>query len=201
MKITILFLVTTLFASAAISAEIDRVAAALPGTEAHFTQRFTPKGFKKAQIESGTVVFGALPKMRWSYLSPEQKVFVFDGTNSWLYIASDKQVTKKTLYERERNDLPFLLIGDPAARDRHFVVHETTRGGTVLTTLQPRASSGTIRNVTISIDAATHTIQRLVYGDRDGNETAFEFSGFTKRSVPPDFFHFTAPPGVLQTEY
>ena len=62
MKITILFLTATLFASAAISAEIDRVAAALPGTEAHFSQRFTPKGFKNSQVESGTVVFGALPK-------------------------------------------------------------------------------------------------------------------------------------------
>jgi chaperone LolA len=200
MKVKILFLTATLLASAAISAEIDRVAAALPDTEAHFTQRFTPKGFKNSQIESGTVVFGALPKMRWSYLSPEQKVFVFDGNTSWLYIASEKQVTQKTLYERERAELPFLMLADPAARDHHFVVHETMRGGTVVTTLQPRGMSGMIRNVTITIDAATHRIQRLAYSDRDGNQTTFDFSGFTKRSVPADFFHFTTPPGVLVVE-
>ena len=200
MKITILFLTATLLASAAISAEIDRVAAALPGTEAHFTQRFTPKGFKNGQVESGTVVFGALPKMRWSYLSPEQKVFVFDGNTSWLYIASEKQVTQKTLYEWERSELPFLMIADPAARDRHFVVHETMRGGTVVTTLQPGEFSGKIRNITITINAATHTIQRLVYADRDGNQTIFDFSGFVKRSVTADLFHFTPPPGVLLVE-
>lgn len=200
MKTTILFLTTTLFASAAISAEIDRMAAALPDTEAHFSQRFTPKGFKNSQVESGTVVFGALPKMRWSYLSPEQKVFVFDGDNSWLYIASEKQVTQTTLSEHQRSELPFLMIADPAARDRHFVVHEKMRGGTVVTTLQPRAFSGMIRHVTITIDAATHTIQRLVYGDREGNETVFDFSGFTKRSVAADFFHFTPPPGVVLVE-
>ena len=200
MKITILCLTATLLASAAISAEIDRVAAALPGTEAHFTQRFTPKGFKNGQVESGTVVFGALPKMRWSYLSPEQKVFVFDGNTSWLYIASEKQVTQKTLYEWERSELPFLMIADPAARDRHFVVHETMQGGTVVTTLQPGEFSGKIRNITITIDAATHTIQRLVYADREGNQTIFDFSGFVKRSVTADLFHFTPPPGVILVE-
>jgi chaperone LolA len=201
MKVKILFLAATLLASAAISAEIDRVAAALPETEAHFTQRFTPKGFTKGQVESGTVVFGALPKMRWSYLSPEQKVFVFDGNTSWLYIASEKQVTQKSLYEWQRAELPFLLLADPAARDHHFAVHETTRGGTVVTTLRPRAMSGMIRNVTITIDAATHRIQRLAYADREGNQTVFDFSAFAKRSVPADYFHFTAPPGVRLVEY
>jgi outer membrane lipoprotein-sorting protein len=53
-----------------------------------------------------------------------------------------------------------------------------------------------IRNVTITIDSATHTIKRLVYGDREGNQTVFDFSGFTKRSVTADLFRFTAPPGV-----
>jgi chaperone LolA len=201
MKITSLVLSFILIASAAGAAELDRAAAALAGTEAQFTQRFTPKGFTKSQVESGTVVFGALPKMRWSYLSPEQKVFVFDGNTSWLYIASEKQVTQKTLYERERAELPFLMIGDPAARDRHFVVHEKMSGGTVVTTLQSGSVSGMIRNVTITIDAATHRIQRVAYADREGNQTIFDFSGFTKRSVTADFFHFTPPPGVRLVEY
>jgi chaperone LolA len=201
MKITSLVLSLILIASAAGAAELDRAAAALAGTEAQFTQRFTPKGFTKSQVESGTVVFGALPKMRWSYLSPEQKVFVFDGNTSWLYIASEKQVTQKTLYERERAELPFLMIGDPAARDRHFVVHEKMSGGTVVTTLQSGSVSGMIRNVTITIDAATHTIKRVAYEDREGNQTVFDFYGFTKRSVTADFFHFTPPPGVKLVEY
>ncbi|HEX3067765.1 MAG TPA: outer membrane lipoprotein chaperone LolA [Thermoanaerobaculia bacterium] len=199
MKIaTLLFtLAITLAASAA---ELDRAAASLPGTEAQFTQRFTPKGFKNGQVESGTVVFGPLPMMRWSYARPEQKVFVFDGNRSWLYIASEKQVTMTTLDEKQRSELPFLLIGDPAARDRNFVVHETTRGASIVATLQPRTPSAMIRNVTITIAAATHSIQQVSYSDREGNETTFDFSGFTKRSVSPDFFHFTPPAGVAVVE-
>src|SRR5437016_7139448 len=129
------------------AAELDRAAAALAGTEASFTQRFTPKGFKTAQVESGTVIFGTLPMMRWSYASPEDKLFVFDGEHSWFYVPADKQVTKTTLDPQRRSELPFLLIGDPAARDRNFVVSEK---GNVIT-LQPRSASAMIRSVTVTV--------------------------------------------------
>ena len=52
-KITLpaaLLLATTLNA-----AEIDKAPAAVAGKAATFVQRFTPKGFKNAQVESGTV--------------------------------------------------------------------------------------------------------------------------------------------------
>jgi outer membrane lipoprotein carrier protein len=196
MKITSLVLSLILVASAAAASELDRAAAALAGTEAQFTQRFTPKGFKKSQTDSGSVVFGTLPMMRWTYAKPEQKIFVFDGNRSWFYLPAEKQVTVTTLDEAHRRELPFLLIGDPAARDRNFVVRETTRGGKVIATLQPRAASAMIRNVTITIASATHAIQRVAYSDRDGNETTFDFSGFARRAVTPELFRFTPPAGV-----
>jgi outer membrane lipoprotein carrier protein len=196
MKITTFLLTLTLAASAASAAELDRAAAALPGTEAQFTQRFTPKGFKNSQTDSGSVVFGTMPMMRWSYARPEEKVFVFDGNRSWFYLPAEKQVTVTTIDEQRRAELPFLIIGDPAARERHFIVRETTRGNTVITTLQPRDASALIRSVTITILPATHAIQSVSYSDRDGNETTFSFSGFSRRTVTPEFFHFTPPAGV-----
>ena len=187
MKKTILLLTFTFVASTAFGAELDRAAAALTGTEAQFTQRFTPKGFKSSQVDSGSVIFGTLPMMRWSYTKPERKIFVFDGNRSWFYLPAEKQVTVTTLDEEHRRELPFLLIGDAAARDR---------GGNVIATLQPRSASAMIRNVTITIAPATHVIQRVAYSDRDGNETTFDFSGFTRRPVMPDLFRFTPPAGV-----
>jgi outer membrane lipoprotein carrier protein len=196
MKITSLVLSLILIASAAGAAELDRAAAALVGTEAQFTQRFTPKGFKNSQIDSGSVVFGTLPMMRWTYAKPEQKIFVFDGSRSWFYLPGEKQVTVTTLDETHRRELPFLLIGDQAARDRNFVVRESLSGSNVIVLLQPRAASAMIRSVTITIAAATHAIQRVAYSDRDGNETTFDFSGITRRAVTPDLFRFTPPAGV-----
>jgi len=191
-----MILALVLAATVSNASEIDRAAAAMAGTEASFTQRFTPKGFTSSQVESGSVIFGPLPMMRWTYTKPEEKVFVFDGTQSWFYVAADKQVTVATIDDRRRSELPFLLIGDAAARDRLFAVNESTRGGSVVVSLQPRSASAAIRNVTLTIAPSTHLIQQLQYSDREGNRTVFDFSGFHRRAASPDLFRFTPPPGV-----
>jgi outer membrane lipoprotein carrier protein len=196
MKIIKLILALTLIASTAGAAELDRAAAAMVGSEAQFTQRFTPKGFKNSQVDSGSVVFGTLPMMRWNYTRPEEKVFVFDGARSWFYLPAEKQVTVTSIDERRRGELPFLVIGDPSARERHFIVREANQGGSTITTLQARDASATIRTITITIVTGTHAIQRVSYSDRDGNETTFDFSGFTRKTVTADFFHFTPPADV-----
>lgn len=176
--------------------EIDNAAKAMANQEASFTHRFTPKGFKNSQAETGTVVFGAMPSMRWSYARPEQKLFVFNGSQSWFYVPGDKQVTIARLTDARKRELPFLLLGDPAARDRYFVVKEQKRGGAVIATLQPRDSASMVKAVTVTIAPATHLIQRIEYADREGNRTAFEFSGYHPRAAGADVFSFTPPAGT-----
>jgi outer membrane lipoprotein carrier protein len=183
-------------AAFAAPAEIDRAAAAVAGSEAQFTQKFTPKGFKNSQVESGTVVFGTLPMMRWSYTKPEQKLFVFDGSQSWFYIPGDRQVTVGKLDDQRKRELPFLLVGDPGARGRHFVVREQSQRGSIVTTLQPRDASGMIRDIAITTSAATHQIQRIDYADREGNRTSFELTGYHPKSAAGDTFRFSPPAGV-----
>ncbi|MBK5258675.1 MAG: outer membrane lipoprotein carrier protein LolA [Thermoanaerobaculia bacterium] len=174
---------------------IDRATAALKNVEANFTHKFTPKGFKNAQIESGTVIFGALPAMRWSYQKPEPKLFVFDGTRSWFYVPDDRQVTVADIDDRRRADLPFLFLGDPVARDRHFVVKEQKRGSGVVTTLQPRSRSAAVRGVSI-VTTATNLIESVEYSDRDGNRTIFTFSGYHPARISAETFRFATPAGV-----
>jgi outer membrane lipoprotein carrier protein len=188
-------LILTVLALSAQAAEIDSAVSAMSGMEASFTQRFTPKGFTNSQVESGSVIFGTLPMMRWTYSKPEEKVFVFDGSKSSFYVAADKQVTVATIDDRRKSELPFLLIGDPAARERLFVVKESRSGGNTVVTLQPRDGSATIRNITLRI-APSHLIQQLQYSDREGNRTVFDFTGFRRRALSPDLFRFTPPPGV-----
>src|SRR6266702_6739048 len=170
---TSLMLTLILTAVIANASTLDNAAAAMTGTEASFTQRFTPKGFTRRQVDSGSVIFGTLPMMRWTYTKPEEKVFVFDGTNSWFYVAADKQVTVASIDDRRRSELPFLLIGDPAARERLFTINESNRGGSVVVTLQPRSASSAIRSATLTLAANSHLIQQLEYSDREGNRTVF----------------------------
>lgn len=198
MKRTLILISVLLMAAtgSATALELDSATTAMNGMEASFTHRFTAKGFKTSQVESGSVVFGSLPMMRWSYSSPEKKTFVFDGRTSWFYVPSDKQVTVGTITETRKRELPFLLLGDPAARDRHFVVKEQKRQGKVVTTLQPRDQTALVRNVTLTIAPATHLIERIEYTDRDGNRTSFDFSGYHRRSASAELFRFSPPAGV-----
>ncbi|MEO8034587.1 MAG: outer membrane lipoprotein chaperone LolA [Acidobacteriota bacterium] len=191
-------IVSLLLATAASASpiELDRVAAALAGSEAQFTQRFTPKGFKNSQNESGSVIFGTLPMMRWSYVKPEQKTFVFDGSQSWFYIPADRQVTTARIDESRKKELPFLLLGDPVARDKAFTIDEKKSGSTFVTTLQSRDLRSAIRSVVITSSAATHQIARVEYSDREGNRTSFELTGYHPRSTPAETFRFSAPAGV-----
>jgi len=199
MKKPVLVLTSVLLFAATLSAaptELDRAAAAMSGMEASFTHRFTAKGFKNSQVETGSVVFGTLPAMRWSYSKPEQKLFVFDGSNSWFYVPGDKQVTVARVDDSKKRELPFLLLGDPSARAKYFTVKEQKRGNNIVTTLQSRSPSALVKSVTLTIAPSTHLIQRIEYADREGNRTSFDFSGYHRRAASADTFKFAPPAGV-----
>ena len=184
------------FTLGAQTTELDRAATSMSGMEASFTHRFIAKGFKTSQVESGSVVFGALPKMRWSYTSPEKKLFVFDGSQSWFYVPSDNQVTLGRVSDARKSELPFLLLGDPAARDKHFAVKQQNKSGAVVMTLQPRNARALVRNVVVTITPSTHLISRIEYTDREGNRTSFDFSGYHRRAASTDLFRFDPPTGT-----
>lgn len=196
MRLTTILATLLLWSALGQASELDRVVAMLPGSQAQFTQRFTPKGFRTGQMESGTVTFGALPLMRWSYARPEEKLFVFDGAHSWFYVPSEKQATVTTLDESRRSELPFLVLGDPAARARGYVMKESRRGRSIITTLQPKATGATIRSIAVTTDPASHLLQSVEYTDRDGNQTAFVFTLFQKSRLSAETFRFSAPAGV-----
>ena len=196
MKALITVVAVLTFAATLGAAEIDLAATAVNGLEASFTHSFTPKGFKNAQVETGSVIFGRLPSMRWTYAKPEAKTFVFDGSRSWFYVPADKQVTIADIDDQRKRELPFLLVGDAKARDRFFVVKEQRRGSTVLTSLQPRESASLVRDVTITSNASSHRIDSIAYSDRDGNRTAFTFSGYHPVRLSSDTFSFAVPAGV-----
>jgi outer membrane lipoprotein carrier protein len=183
-------------AAAPAPAEIDRAVTAVAGTEAQFTQRFTPKGFKNSQIESGSVVFGTLPMMRWSYTKPEEKLFVFDGSKSWFYVPADKQVTVGRIDDARKGELPFLLLADPVARDKYFTIREQSQGGVIVTTLQSRDANTMVRQIVVTTSATSHQIQRIDYDDRQGNRTSFELSGYHPKRAPAETFRFDPPAGV-----
>lgn len=175
---------------------VSQAIEAMSGSRANFVQRFTPRGFKNAQVESGTVHFGTSPKMRWSYSKPEAKTFVFDGTTSWFYVPSDRQVTTNRLTDKDRQGLPFLLLANGKSLAANYVVKESRRGDLVTTNLTSRDPASMIRQITVTTSAKNRTVLKLQYADRQANRTEFTFSGYQKVPTPSEQFTFVAPAGV-----
>lgn len=179
------------------SLAVTRALEATAGTEADFVQKFTPKGFTRERAEQGRVVFGPAPKMRWEYRKPEQKIFVFDGTTSWLYAPAERQVTVAKLTDDDRKALPFVLLADPAAIRSAYEVREAREGGLVRTTLEPRGgSAGVLRDLVVVTGARDGKLRSIAYVDRDGNRTMFEFTNFRAARSGEETFRFSAPAGV-----
>lgn len=195
-RINALIVVVCLLPAAAWSSELSRTFPAMAGQKADFTHSFTPRGFTKAQVEKGSVVFGAPPMMRWSYLAPDEKLFVFDGKTSWLYSRDDQQVTVNQLTEEEKKDLPFLFLTDAKKVSAYYRIRERASGIFVITTLKALDSKAAVQEITLTFSSADYRIRKLEYRDRQGNKTVFEFSGFQPSRTTADTFRFLPPAGV-----
>lgn len=197
MKCSIAFLIGLILASSvAAQSQVSRAIDAMSGQQAAFVQKFTPRGFAREQVESGSVVFGPSPKMRWIYAKPEQKTFVFDGATSWFYVPSDQQVMVNTLTAEERSSLPFLLLADPRSVSANYTLKESSRGGAVMTRLTARDSNAMVRDIVVISSARDHRVSSLQYTDKQGNRTVFQFSDFSKAPASAAQFTFEPPAGV-----
>lgn len=195
-KLSLVLVLSLLVPIAAQAASVvPRVFSSTAGAQAGFVQRFTPKGFKNAQVETGTVEFGKAPRMRWTYTRPEAKTFVFDGFTTWLYVPADRQVTEHRISENERRDLPFLMLTDAGGVARLFKVTESRSGSEIRSKLIPKGNS-ILREIIVVSGAADQQLHRLEYTDREGNRTIFEFSNLTRVNSPDSRFTFTVPSGV-----
>jgi outer membrane lipoprotein carrier protein len=163
--------------------------------------------------ESGTVYFSKPGRMRWEYESPEQKLFIVDGTNVWFYIPADHTASRAKIGESSdwRTPLAFLTGKTNLGRlcrnieildskpDRSSAENPSASGNTVLRCV-PRVDSGDageqIRDVLLEADSDARLVRIVV--QQPGNlTTEFRFKDWEENpSVPEIKFHFIPPTGV-----
>jgi outer membrane lipoprotein carrier protein len=195
------FAVVTAFPAAAQDEKLlEQAIKATDWQSANFRHVFRLHGTDQQVVESGKVVFGDLPQMRWQYTSPEEKVFVFDGRTSWLYVPAERQVSVHELTDSERSQLPFLLLENAETARRDFDLGSSRKGGAIQLSLTPK-NNAQIRSMVLSLDPESKRIRALEYADVEGNVTRFEFEGFRKTAKDPAQFRFDAPAGVESVEY
>ncbi len=185
--------------------------------KASFFERYSDsKG--AVQSESGTVYFSRPGRMRWDYESPEQKLFLVDGTNVWFYVPADRTVSRAKMKESLDWRTPIaLLVGKadlarlcrsieivaPALSASGKSEDRTMQDGNTVLRCTPRNSpgdatdsTGSLREVLLETDPQARLV-RVVLREAGNIETEFRFGNWEENiPIPESRFHFQPPPGV-----
>jgi len=176
----------------------------LRSLEAEFTETYQGGGLQR--IESGTLRLKKPGKMRWDYRSPQEKLFVSNGTDAWLYLPQEKQVRKSSLKKLDdlRSPLAFLLGKSKLEKELSALsfapdVHPWQAGNSVLRGV-PRGMEDRIEQVLVEVSPDFRIVRILIQGS-DEAVTEYRFDN-QKENVPmPDSqFHFIPPPGSETVE-
>ena len=186
--------------------------------KASFFERYSD-GKGAVQSESGTVYFSRPGRMRWDYESPEQKLFLVDGTNVWFYVPADRTVSRAKMKESSDWRTPIALLVGKAdlsrlcrsidIADPTSTAGEEPEGSTVAGSATPscgarhegapaipQTRADSLREVLLETDSQARLV-RVVLREAGNIETEFRFGNWEENiSIPEAQFHFQPPPGV-----
>jgi outer membrane lipoprotein carrier protein len=183
--------------------------------KAIFFERYSD-GNGAIAAESGTVYFSRPGRMRWEYESPQEKLFLVDGTNVWFYIPADHTASRAKLKESSDWRTPLALLtgkadlgrmcrsisfDDPASTPHPSPSDKPATPGDSVVRCIPRDAatdpdSGGVREILFETDAEAH-LMRVVIRQPGNLETEFRFGNWEENLTIPEIkFHFKPPAGV-----
>jgi outer membrane lipoprotein carrier protein len=168
---------------------------------ADFTHTYEGGILRKKTVERGQMAIRKPGRMRWTYTSPEQKVFVSDGVKLYSYVPADKQVYVATVPTGDDASTPALFLAGKGHLTRDFTAAPATPAGAPagsaalkLTPVRPEREYETL---VLVVDRASLQWRMLVTTDRQGGTSTFAFTNLRENTGVPDReFVFTIPRGV-----
>lgn len=180
--------------------------------KAAFYERYSD-GSGGVSAESGTVYFSRPGRMRWEYESPEQKLFIVDGTNVWFYVPADRTASRAKVKDSSDWRTPLALLTgktdfsrlcraidvlDPSKDDNPD--DRALRAEDTMLRCVPRNESpdtdGDVSEVLIESDSKSRLV-RLLIRQPGRLETEFRFADWEENlAIPEAKFHFEPPSNV-----
>lgn len=185
---------------ASVISGFQRRYASIDSIKGTFEQTFRAPGIE--QVESGEFWLKRPGLMRWAYRRPEEKLFVADGRESFLYVPEDRQVTIQPLSAADLRNTPFDFLLGRADIGKSFRLSKETDfrpafERTALVRLTPLRPGGEYASLTLEIDSRTFELKRLVVREAGGNSSEFVFRHTsTDGQLDRKLFQFKVPKGV-----
>jgi outer membrane lipoprotein carrier protein len=166
---------------------------------ADFVQVYRGGVLKTQSREEGKVSVKKPGRMRWTYVKPEKKEFVSDGTKVYSYIPLDQRVIVSPVPPANEATTPALFLagnGD-IVRDFTSAAAEPAVPGTVAVKLTPRKSDPEFEYLVVSMDPNTLQIRALTTLDRQGGQSTLTFTNLKENTgISDKEFAFRIPKGV-----
>jgi len=169
---------------------------------ADFVHAYEGGALRKKLTERGRLFVKKPGKMRWEYKSPEEKLFVSDGTKMYSYLPQDKQVIVSTVPPEDEATTPSLFLAGKGNLTRDFTpsLVDLPKGmpaGSVTLKLVPRNRQRDYDWLMLVLDPSTLAFRGLVTVDGQGGVSTFSFANLKENSGLADKeFTFKIPRGV-----
>jgi outer membrane lipoprotein carrier protein len=183
----------------AVAEAVDQRYNRLRSLEADFTEIYQGGGLQRTEF--GTLHLKKPGKMRWDYRSPEDKLFVSNGKEAWLYLPQEKQARRSSLKQLEdlRSPLAFLLGKtklEKELRNLSFApdVQVWQPGSSILRGV-PRGMEDRVEQILVEVSPDYRILRILIQGT-DESVTEYRFSNQRENvDLADKQFQFTPPPG------
>lgn len=184
-----------------LAAAIQRHYEQIRDFRADFTHTYEGGVLRKKTVERGQMAIRKPGRMRWTYTSPEAKLFVSDGVKLYSYVPADKQVYVATVPTGDEASTPAMFLAGKGHLTRDFTAAPAAPAGAPagsaaikLTPVKPEREYETL---VLVVDRATLQWRMLVTTDRQGGTSTFAFTNLRENAGVPDReFVFTIPRGV-----
>lgn len=182
-----------------VAAALQRKYDAVRDFSADFTHDYEGGVLRKKLSERGTVEVKKPGKMKWTYKSPEEKLFVSDGVRMYLYVPADKQVmVSRVPAEDQATTAVLFLVGKGnLTRDFNVMYGEDGQADAYTLRLQPKLPERDYDWLQLSVDRGTLQIRTLMAADQQGGRSTFRFTNFKENiGLSDKTFAFKIPRGA-----
>ena len=175
---------------------------------AQFTQTYIDKLRGKKRVESGNLWVKTDGRVRWSYMKPQRKDFVYDGTTAYFYEPDNAQVTVFEHFGDSpiANAMQFLWGQGELRKSFEVQACDTScaepskagaKAGEVAVRMVPKEGIAAVDHVVLWMDEKAQRVRRSLVYDPLGNVTEYQFTDVQLGvRIEAAKFSFTVPQGV-----
>jgi chaperone LolA len=184
----------------AVVARLEQRYASVKTVTGSFQQTYRAPGIN--QSESGIFWLKKPGLMRWEYRQPEEKLFIANGKESYLYVPFDRQVTVQDFNPSDLHGTPLELLLGAGGIHKSFTAswEADIRPKTekpFLIRLEPRSIESTYSYLVLELDRETSDIRRIVIREKTGNTSEFLLTDMTTNvKIEDGKFQFKIPKGI-----